>query len=96
MAENIRETEEEKESSPFLAGWFFGRPKCWWFVKRLAPSSWCLLCYKTEYDSNLFVPIATLIGDWADLENRPRLAHAFLSKANKDKRIAAELIDKAY
>lgn len=90
MAENMRKTKKETESSSFLAGWLLGQPQCWWCVKSLASSAWCLLCYKTEYDSNGFVFISTVIGYWADLANRPWLAHAFTSKTNKDKRVAAE------
>lgn len=45
----------------------------------------CLLCHKTESDSDLFVSISLVIGDRADLANRPQLARAFTSKTNKDK-----------
>lgn len=75
-----------------------------WLVDYLDSHSvcdlWCLLCYKTEDDSNWFVSILIVIQDWADLTNRPRLAHTFTSKTNKDPikpyTFAAELIHNDY
>lgn len=90
---DVKPKYKERESQKITQRMVSGRLTTWtglMFV--ISAVQWCLLCYKTESNSDLFASVPLAFGDGADLANQPLPTHAFTSKTNKDKRFDTQLL----